>query len=104
LADVCFAPESGHPTSRLDCRYGPIADIVAVSNAEYSSASAPRNDTSSFGGASPLSSRVFREVSPHDRLGDERRPVLPLDLDCDVACQLQAAVDLIHLRQYETTA
>ena len=51
-----------------------------------------------------FTSRVFREVSPHDRFGDERRLVLPLDLYGDVARQLQAAVDLIHLRQQETTA
>src|SRR5262249_19098055 len=52
----------------------------------------------------PLSSHTFREVSPHDRFGDERRPVLPLDFDGDVARQLQAALDLIHFRQHEATA
>ena len=78
--------------------------LKAVSHAEYSSANVQRKWQIAPRRTSPLSSGVFREVSPHDRLGDKRRPVLPLDLDCDVASQLQAAVDLIHLRQQETTA
>src|SRR5262245_23556303 len=50
-----------------------------------------------------LSARALREVSPHDRFGDARRLVLPLDFNGDVAGQLQAAVDFIYLCEHETS-
>ena len=50
-----------------------------------------------------LIARFSRGIAARS-FGDERRPVLPLDLDGDVARQLQAAVDLIDFRQHETSA
>src|SRR6185369_17728411 len=86
-SDVRFGSEADMCSANSDVRFGPIADIVGSQSRQVW----------------PLSPCALREVSPHDRFGDERRLVLPLDLDGDVACQLQAAVNLIYLCQHETS-